>query len=48
MVSARNALGPGPGNRGKATFRWVPFIIRFERFPVFQPAGSAAGHDFSG
>ena len=45
MVSARKALGPGPGNRGKATFRWRTFIIRFERFPGFQASGSAGGHD---
>jgi hypothetical protein len=35
MISADNALDPGPGNRGKATFRWSPFIIGFEGLAVF-------------
>ena len=41
MVSACKALAPGPGNRGKAIFRWWPLIFRFERLPVFQASGSA-------
>ena len=48
MISAGNALDPGPGNRGKATFRRRPFIIRFERLTVFQASGSVGGHDFFG
>ncbi len=45
MISAGDALDPGPGNRGEAAFRRRPFIIRFERFTVFQASGSAGGHD---
>jgi hypothetical protein len=37
MISGGNALAPGPGSRGKAAFRWRPFIIRFERFTFFKP-----------
>ena len=48
MVSARKALTPGPGNRGKATFRWWPLVFRFERFPVSQASGSARGQDCQG
>jgi len=47
MISACNGLAPGPGNGGKATFRWRPLIIRFERFPGFQASSSAGGHDSS-
>ena len=46
MVSAGNALAPGPGTRVKATVRWCPLIIRFEQFTVFQASGSPGGHDF--
>jgi len=53
MISAGNALAPGPGNSGKATFRWPLFPIRpwsglidFERFTGFQAFGSAGGNDF--
>ena len=37
MVSGRSALAPGPGSRGKAAFRWRPFIVRFERSLFLKP-----------
>jgi len=36
IVSARKALAPGPGTRGRAAFRWRSFIIRIERFLGFR------------
>ena len=45
MISARQALAPGPGIRGGPPLGAGHFLIRFERFPVFQPSGSAGGHD---
>jgi hypothetical protein len=39
MISGRNALASGPGNRGS-------FKISYERFAAFQALVFAGGHEY--